>query len=183
LKSVDHARLKNAALEILTAIGEDVGRDGLKDTPRRFADAWREFIEYDPGRVNTSFTTVESDQMVVVSGMEVWSLCEHHLLPFRCKVAVAYIPDGKLLGLSKLGRIAQEAAHRLQVQERLVAQIAGRIKELAETDDVAVFAEGEHLCMTMRGVRTPATMATSVIWGRFRSSPEARSEFLGLVRR
>ena len=179
--SVDHARLKRAATEILLAIGEDPMREGLVDTPRRFADHWREFIDHKPGRVATSFASIESDQMIVVSGMDAWSLCEHHLLPFRVRVAVGYISDRRILGLSKFGRIVAEAAHRLQLQERLTRNVADRVRDLAKTENIAVFAQGEHLCMAMRGVKMPATMTTSVMGGLFRTKPEARAEFLSLA--
>jgi len=180
--SVNHAQIQRAVRQILSAIGEDPDREGLEETPRRVADAWKEFIDFEPGRLTTHFATVESDQLVVVSGMEVWSLCEHHLLPFRVRLAVGYISEKKLLGLSKFGRIVREAAHKLQLQERMTREIADRMKELVGTDNIAVLAQGEHLCMCMRGVKMPATMTTSVMWGLFRTGPEARAEFLSLAR-
>jgi GTP cyclohydrolase I len=181
--SVDHQRLMTAAREILVAIGEDPWREGLIETPRRFADAWAEFIDFEPGRMRTHFASVESDQMVVVSGMETYSLCEHHLLPFRVEMAVGYIPKDKLLGLSKFGRIVEHAAHRLQLQERLTRNVADMVAELTDTMDVAVVARGTHSCMAMRGVRMEAAMTTSVMLGHFRDLPEARAEFLELIRR
>jgi GTP cyclohydrolase I len=179
---VDHSMLMQAARDILYAIGEDLDREGLKDTPRRFADAWREFIDFKPGILSTHFARVETDQMVVVSGMETYSLCEHHLLPFRVRLAVGYIPKDKLLGLSKFGRIVEYAAHRLQLQERLTRNVADLVVELTKTDDVAVVARGTHSCMAMRGVRMEAEMTTSVMLGHFRQLPEARAEFLELAR-
>ena len=167
---------------MLLAIGEDPSRPGIVDTPRRFADMWREFIEYEPGRVDTVFESVETDQMVVVSGMRVWSLCEHHMLPFFCDISVGYIAADRVLGLSKLGRIAHACAHRLQIQERLVQQIADTVVGVVGTEDVAVLASGEHLCMTMRGIKTPAKMVSSVMRGTFRENVETRAEFLSLCR-
>jgi GTP cyclohydrolase IA len=172
-----------ACREILAAIGEDPGRDGLRDTPRRFADWWREFVAHDPGRTETAFALEEADQLVAVRGMRVWSLCEHHLLPFRCDLTVGYIARDRILGLSKFGRLAHRAAHRLQLQERLASDLADDIGRLAGTPDVAVLARGEHLCMTMRGVRTPAEMASSVVRGAFRDDPRVRAEWLALAAR
>jgi GTP cyclohydrolase I len=163
-------------------LGEDPGREGLKDTPRRVVDAWREFIDHDPGRLATAFEHSTVDQMVVVSGVRVWSVCEHHLLPFWCDLSMAYIPNGRVLGLSKLVRIAQAHAHRLNLQERLVANIADHIATLAEVEDVAVVGRGEHLCLTMRGAKSPHIMTTSDLRGRFRDDERARAEFLSLAK-
>lgn len=179
---VDKAALERIGRELLAAIGEDPDRDGLKDTPKRFAKWWAEFIDRDHGSIDRTFTVTDVDEIVAVSGMRVWSLCEHHLLPFHATVAVGYIPTGKVLGLSKFARIAHRAAGRLQVQERLVNDIADAIVTHTGSVDVAVIAQGEHLCMSMRGVRTPAQMHTSVMRGKFRTHPEARAEFLNLVR-
>jgi len=118
--------------------------------------------------------------MVIVSGIKVWSLCEHHLLPFWCNITIGYIAKNKVLGLSKFGRIAHKYAHQLQIQEQLVSQIADEVCSVTDSNDVAVLAEGEHLCMTMRGIRTPAIMKSSVMRGVFRDKPEARQEFLDL---
>lgn len=181
-KKVDAKKLESLGRELLLAIGEDPKREGIQDTPRRWAKWWGEFIDYDPGKVGTAFQQVRADQMVVVSGMRVWSLCEHHLLPFYCDVSVGYITAGKVLGLSKFARLAHKHAHSLQVQERLVHQLAQDIQRLAGTEDVAVLARGEHLCMTMRGVRTPGVMVSSVMQGQFRDHHEVRNEFLTAVR-
>ncbi len=178
---VDRTKLQAACRLILDAIGENAGRDGLLDTPRRFADAWAEFIDYEPGRTETTFESAETDQMVVISGIRVWSLCEHHLLPFSSTVSIGYMATDKVLGLSKFGRIAHEAAHRLQLQERMSQQIADRVAELTGSPDVAVVCRGEHLCMSMRGIRTPAIMVSSVARGLFRDVPSARAEFLSLA--
>jgi GTP cyclohydrolase I len=179
-KPVDQGKVREATLMLLDAIGENPLREGLRDTPDRVARAWAEFMDYDPGKVSASFASEGTDQMVVVSGMRVWSLCEHHLLPFYCDVTVGYLADDHLLGLSKLARIAHKHAHGLQVQERLVEQIAAEVKDLAGTRDVAVVASGVHLCMVMRGVRTDGRMTSASISGRFRE-PSARAEFMSLA--
>lgn len=179
--TVDFDRVKKLAGELLEAIGEDPTRDGIRDTPERYAKWWKEFIDYDAGKVETAFAIENVDEMVAVTGMEVWSLCEHHLLPFTAQVSVAYIPNGAVLGLSKFARIAHRHAHKLQVQERLVQDIANEIAELTGSDNVAVVIDGQHSCMSARGIRTKGSMRTSVMNGVFRSKPEARAEFLSLV--
>lgn len=179
---VDRAALLRIGRELLIALGEDPDREGLKDTPRRWADWWQEFIEYDPGRTDTCFHNVTTDQMVVVSGMRVWSVCEHHLLPFWCDVSIGYIANDRVLGLSKFARIAHQYAHSLQIQEQLCQQIANEVQHIAKTDSVAVIAQGEHLCMSMRGIRTQGLMTSSVMSGVFKSKSDARMEFLQLVR-
>lgn len=180
-QKVDYPRLLELGRELLLAIGEDPEREGLLETPRRWADSWREFIEYDPGTTDTVFATSSTDQMVTVSGMRVSSLCEHHLLPFWCDVAIGYIADGKVLGLSKFARIAHQFAHQLQLQERLGQQIADEVSRITGTENVAVVLKGEHLCMTTRGIRTPGTMTSSVMRGVFRDEYETRMEFLRLI--
>jgi len=141
-------------------------------------------MEYDAGKIDTTFQFEEfhTDQMVICSGVPVFSFCEHHLLPFRSEVSMAYIANERVLGLSKFARIAHAKAHKLQVQERLVEEIATEIVRITESRDVAVIAQGEHLCMQMRGVRSEGLMTTSVMRGMFRSS-DAREEFLSIVLR
>src|SRR6266436_448717 len=180
-KRVDYPRLLALGHELLLAIGEDPEREGLRETPRRWANVWREFMEYDPGTTETTFSSVASDQLVCVSGIRVTSLCEHHLLPFRCEVSIGYIPNAKVLGLSKFARIAQQFAHRLQLQERLGQQIADEITRITGTQNVAVVLKGEHYCMTARGIRTPGRMTSSVMRGVFRTQSETRMEFLRLI--
>jgi GTP cyclohydrolase IA len=180
-KRVDYPKLLALGRELLIAIGEDPEREGLRETPRRWANAWREFMEYDPGTTETTFSSVASDQLVCVSGIRVASLCEHHLLPFWCEVSIGYIPNAKVLGLSKFARIAQQFAHRLQLQERLGQQIADEITRITGTQNVAVVLKGEHSCMTARGIRTPGRMTTSVLRGVFRTQSETRMEFLRLI--
>ncbi len=182
-QKVDYPRLLALGRELLLAIGEDPDREGLQDTPRRWANWWREFIEYDPGTTETTFTSVATDQMVCVSGMRVWSLCEHHLLPMWCDVSIGYITGDKVLGLSKFARIAHKYAHRLQIQERLGEQIADEISCITGTQDVAVVLKGEHLCMSARGIRTPGVMTSSIMRGVFRTEYEKRMEFLQFVSR
>lgn len=179
-KKVDHDRVKHLVRELLVALGENPDREGLLETPRRIADFWREFIEYDPGKLETTFDSVRHNQMVAVTGMRVWSMCEHHMLPFWCDVSVAYIADDKVLGLSKFARIAHKNAHALSLQEKLVADISDDLKQILGTKDVAVMAKGEHLCMTMRGIRTPHRMISSALDGQFLKA-ETRAEFFNLV--
>ncbi|RKT53821.1 GTP cyclohydrolase I [Saccharothrix australiensis] len=167
--------LEGLARQLLVEIGEDPDRDGLRGTPARYARWWREFTDYDPGRIETVFQSVGSDQLVEVNDIKVWSLCEHHLLPFWCEVSIAYVARGRLLGLSKFARIAHDHAHRLQIQERLTQGIADAVVEASGSPDVAVRATGEHLCMTMRGIRTGARMNTSVLRGVFQSDPQMRA--------
>lgn len=170
-----------AVRALLIAIGENPDREGLIETPRRVAKFWSEFIEYDPGKTETAFESIKSGQLVVVSGMRVYSLCEHHLLPFWCEVSVAYVADKKVLGLSKFARIAHQFAHRLQVQERLVEQVAQEASRLLGTPDVAVTASGVHTCMTMRGIKTDGVMTSSAMLGKFQKVSELRQEFAQVV--
>ncbi len=179
-KKIDHAKVKSLVRDLLEALGEDPDREGLKETPRRIANFWKEFVEYDAGKIDTTFSAVKHNQMVCVTGMRVWSMCEHHMLPFWCDVAIAYIADDKVLGLSKFARIAHKHAHKLTLQEQLVADIAHEVRDILGTEDVAVLAKGEHLCMTMRGIRTPHLMISSALNGQFHK-PEQRQEFLQLV--
>lgn len=175
-------RLEAICRDLLTEIGEDPTRDGLRETPRRWAKMWREFVDYQPGALGTVFECRHSDQMVIVSGMRVWSLCEHHLLPFWCDVSIGYITHSHLIGLSKLARIAHAHAHKLQVQEQLGRDIAEEVSARTGSPDVAVLLRGEHTCMTMRGIRTTGLMTSSVVLGAFKTNDAARAEFLSLVR-
>ncbi len=179
-QKIDYDKVKSSVTELLTALGEDPNREGLKETPRRIANFWREFIEYDAGKLDTTFSAVKHNQMVAVTGMKVWSMCEHHMLPFWCDVSIAYIADDKVLGLSKFARIAHKHAHKLTLQEQLVSDIANEVKVILGTEDIAVMAKGEHLCMTMRGIQTPHRMISSALSGKFHQ-PEQRAEFFRLV--
>lgn len=155
----------------------------MERTPERVARWWSEFVDYDPGVMDTAFPVEHVDQMVVVSGIETWSLCAHHLLPFSATVSIGYIADEVVLGLSKFARIAHACAHRPTSQEQLVAAIADKVTEVAWSPNVAVTATGKHLCMAMRGIKSPASMTTSVTRGLFREDPRARAEWLALLGR
>ena len=179
-RKIDHDKVKLLVRELLSAIGEDPDREGLKETPRRIANFWKEFIEYDAGKLDTTFSAGKHNQMVAVTGMRVWSMCEHHMLPFWCDISIAYIADDKVLGLSKFARIAHKHAHKLTLQEQLVSDIANHLKVVLGTDNVAVMAKGEHLCMTMRGIKTPHRMISSALSGAFHKA-EQRAEFFRLV--
>ena len=181
-KKVDYNKLLEIGRDLLVAIGENPEREGLVETPKRFAKHWRDFIEFDAGKIDTTFGSVTTNQMVVVSGMRVWSLCEHHLLPFWCDVTIGYIAQDKVIGLSKLARIAHKHSHSLQVQERLVDQIANEISEIIGCDNVAVYAKGVHTCMVMRGIKTDGVMSSSVMRGAFYNDEKARSEFFYLAK-
>ena len=169
---VDVARLEAAYREVLLAIGEDPDREGLRDTPRRAAAAWQEFLDTQAERLSATFThQTTGNSYVLVCGIDCWTLCEHHLLPFRLTLAVAYLPTGgQVLGLSKLARIVAHHARRLQLQERLCDEVADDLTRYSGSPDIAVWAEGEHLCMSMRGVRaTGARTVTEVLRGRLRT--------------
>lgn len=177
---VDRNRLEGIGRALMDALGYDMDEPSTKDTPKRWAKWWDEFLNYSDERMVTTFSAEQIDQLVVVSGIRVWSLCEHHLLPFYCDIAMGYIVNDRALGLSKLGRIAHYHAHTLQVQERLVTQIADHLAEATGSQSVAVVARGEHLCMTMRGIKTPSVMTSSAMRGLFRTDAAARAEFLRL---
>jgi GTP cyclohydrolase I len=177
-----YKQLERLATDLLTVIGEDPNRAGLKDTPKRFAKYWQEFIEYDAGKIDTTFDTVTVDQMVAVSGIRVWSLCEHHLLPFWCDIAVGYITRDRVIGLSKIPRICHQQAHKLQLQERLVDDIATEISAITGSPSVCVIAKGVHTCMSMRGIKSDGVMVSSVMRGQFKDHHETRMEFLELAK-
>jgi GTP cyclohydrolase I len=181
ISDLNHGRIQAAIDLLLKSIGEDPTREGLVDTPARVASFWKEFIDYDPGNIDVTFESVQVDQMVAVTGIRVWSLCEHHLLPFWCDLSIGYLTTGSVIGLSKMARIAHKHAHKLQIQERMVDQIAKELQELV-SDDVAVIGKGFHMCMAMRGIKTPATMVTSAMRGRFLTKPEVRAEFMELIK-
>ena len=185
---VDQARIAAATAEILDAIGEDAGREGLIATPERVGRAWAELTagyHIDPVKlINDAIFEVDHDDMVIVRDIEFYSLCEHHLLPFAGRAHVAYIPRGKIVGLSKIPRIVDMYARRLQVQERMTRQIADFIDSVLAPHGVAVVLEGVHLCAVMRGVKKhEASMTTSSMLGTFRENPVARNEFQVLLGR
>lgn len=176
--AVDQDRVRNAVRELLLAIGENPDREGLAQTPARVARYWAEFIDYHPGIIATTFEGETAEAPVVVAGMRVHSNCEHHLLPFSCDVTVGYIPHGRVIGLSKLARIAHMHAHRLQLQERLVHQIAETVQAVSGTRDVMVVASGEHSCMATRGIKTAGLMTTTDARGAFLADPALRGEVM-----
>ena len=172
---------------LLKEIGEDPGRDGLARTPERVAKAMRFFTqgyEQEPLEIlNDALFDVTYDEMVIVKDIDFYSLCEHHLLPFFGRVHVAYIPNGKVVGLSKIPRLVEMFARRLQVQERLTTQIAETLEQVLRPKGVAVVVESIHLCMMMRGVQSQnASAITSSIRGEFEKDSKTRSEFMNLIR-
>ncbi|HWF12356.1 MAG TPA: GTP cyclohydrolase I FolE [Candidatus Acidoferrales bacterium] len=172
--------------KILVEIGEDPNRDGLRRTPERFEKAFRFLTSgyhQDPEKLlNGAMFTVCYDQMVLLKDIEFYSLCEHHLLPFFGKCHVAYIPDKKVVGLSKIPRLVNMFARRLQIQERLTNQIANSIQQKIAPLGVGVVIEGRHLCMAMRGVEKESSQTvTSAMLGSFKDNPKTREEFLSLI--
>jgi GTP cyclohydrolase I len=175
--------LAETVLRQLQILGEDVGRDGLKETPSRVAKSLRELTEgyqQDAALILSKVFEVDYDEMVVLNGIEFWSLCEHHLLPFHGTASVGYIPNGKVVGISKLARLVHCYSRRLQLQEKLTSQIAHAIDDTLKPQGVGVLIKATHLCMALRGVKTPANMVTSCLLGAMRNEPETRSEFLKL---
>ena len=172
---------------LLEHIGENVNREGLKDTPRRAAESlkyltkgYKENIDQ---IVNKAIFTSDNDEMVIVKNIEMYSMCEHHLLPFYGKCHVGYLPDGKIIGLSKISRIVDVFARRLQIQENLTKQIAETIMKYTGAKGVGVVIEAKHLCTIMRGVeKQNSSMITSYMLGQFRTNLSTRSEFLSLIK-
>ena len=185
---IDIPSIEAAISKILVAIGEDPQRDGLQRTPERIARMYAELLSGCSGDpysvVNGAIFEVQYDEIVLVRDIEFYSLCEHHMLPFLGRVHVAYIPDGKILGLSKIPRIVDLFSRRLQVQERMTRQIADSIRDLLHPQGVGVVVEALHLCMSMRGVqKNNARMTTSAMHGAFRANPATRQEFLENIAR
>ena len=177
------AAVEKAVYQILENVGENPEREGLQRTPERVAKMYDELMagyHVDPVKlINDALFTVDYNEMVVVKEIDFASMCEHHMLPFLGKAHVAYIPKGKVVGLSKIPRIVEMFARRLQVQERMTQQIAGFIDETLQPYGVAVVIEGVHMCMMMRGVKKAnASMITSSVLGIFRKDPKTRSEFM-----
>jgi GTP cyclohydrolase I len=185
--SLTSASFEELMRELLVRLGEDPQRDGLLDTPERMVKAMQYLTkgyQEDPGKIlNEALFDVDYDEMVIVKDIEMFSLCEHHLLPFFGKVHVAYIPNKKVIGLSKIPRLIDVFARRLQVQERLTVQIAESIQSAIQPQGVGVVIEARHLCMMMRGVEKQHSAAvTSSMLGVFRDEQETRQEFLALIR-
>lgn len=183
---VDQAEVQRLVKQLLAAIGEDPERDGLLDTPARIARMYEEIfagLDQDPVAILSTSFEEAFDEMVILREIPFYSMCEHHFMPFHGQAHVGYLPNGKIVGLSKIARAVEVFAKRPQVQERLTGQIADCIQDVLGAKGVGVVIEAEHLCMTMRGVRKPgAKMVTSAMRGRFREEVNTRQEFLGLIR-
>jgi GTP cyclohydrolase IA len=182
---VDHERLRKAVREILFAVGEDPDREGLRETPQRVARMYAEMfagLRSDPCAPLRKTFTEKYDEMVVVKDIGFESMCEHHLLPFVGKAHVAYLPNGKIVGLSKLARAVEILAHRPQVQERMTQELADLLMKELDARGVGVILEATHTCMTIRGIRKPGSLcSTSAMRGGFKDNLSTRSEFLALV--
>jgi GTP cyclohydrolase I len=183
---MNQAKVEKFILDLLTEIGEDPKREGLRNTPKRVANAY-EFLTKGyriniEELLNDAIFNEKYDEMVLVKNIDFYSLCEHHLLPFYGRIHVGYIPDGKIVGLSKIPRIVDVFSRRLQVQERMTQQIADTIEEFLQPKGVAVVAEAFHMCMMMRGVEKQNSSATtSAVHGVFKEDARTRTEFLELI--
>ena len=180
-------QMEDAFREIIAGIGEDVNREGLQQTPQRASKAFRfltkGYAENIEDVINNAVFKTDTDEMIVVKNLELYSLCEHHLLPFIGKCHIAYLPRGKVLGLSKIARLVDVFARRLQTQEVLTKQIAETIMKSVNAAGVAVVIEAQHLCMMMRGVeKQNSVMTTSCMLGGFRKHSSTRNEFLSLIK-
>jgi len=186
IESVDQAAVREAVRRIVEAIGDDPDREGLADTPRRMAEMYAELfsgLNRDPREVLSTGFQESHREMVILKNIPFYSLCEHHFLPFHGQAHVGYVPEGRIVGASKIARAVDIFARRPQLQERLTGQIADAIMENLSPDGVAVVIEAEHLCIAMRGVqKAGTTLITSAIRGGFRRRAVTRSEFLALVR-
>ena len=179
--------MENLFLKILESIGEDVKREGLRSTPKRAAEAFRfltkGYNEDIEKIVNNAIFESDASEIVLVKDIELYSMCEHHLMPFIGKAHVAYIPNGKVIGLSKIARIVEVYARRLQIQENLTRQIAETVEKYTEAQGVAVVIEAKRLCMMMRGVeKQNSEMITSCVLGEFHDDPSTRAEFFSLIK-
>jgi GTP cyclohydrolase I len=186
--NMDFESIRNAVIEIIKGVGEDPEREGLSNTPDRVSRMYAELLSgysADPEKIiNGALFHINYDEMVLVRDIEFYSLCEHHMLPFLGRAHVAYLPKGKVIGLSKIPRIVEMYARRLQVQERMTRQIADLLQETLEPHGVAVVVEAMHLCSMMRGVKKhDARMTTSAMHGAFRANLATRQEFLENISR
>jgi GTP cyclohydrolase I len=183
--SVDLPRIEEAVREILAAVGEDPNREGLRETPRRVAKMYAEMfsgLHKDPRTHLQKFFTEKYDEMVLVRDIAFDSMCEHHMLPFSGVAHIGYIPNGKVVGLSKLARVVEVVSHRPQVQERMTEDLANLLIDELDVKGVAVVIEATHSCMTIRGVRKPGSVCvTSAMKGVFRSSLSSRAEVMNLI--
>lgn len=181
----DSSKIERIVKQLITALGENVGREGLVETPQRVARAFEKVLSgysQDPKKLLTTFTEKSYDEMIVVRDIEFYSTCEHHFLPFFGKAHIGYIPNGKIIGLSKIPRLVEIFSRRLQNQERLTVEIAQALKELINPKGVGVVLEGKHLCMMARGVeKQGSTVLTSSMIGLFKREMNTRSEFLKLI--
>jgi GTP cyclohydrolase I len=183
VREIDHAAVERAARDLLRALGSDVAAEGLRETPRRVADAFTELLTPRPFRA-TTFPSEGYDGLIIARSIPFHSLCMHHLLPFHGVAHVGYLPRDRIIGLSKLGRVVELFARDLQIQERLTTQVAGWLQEELDPKGVGVVIEAEHLCMSLRGVqKVGATTVTSALLGRVREDPRTRQEFLALTGR
>jgi GTP cyclohydrolase I len=184
-KTVDHERIRAAVREILLAVGEDPDREGLQDTPDRVARMYAELfsgLNKDPREHLRKTFTQKYDEMVVERNIRFESVCEHHLLPFLGKAHIAYLPNGKIVGLSKLARVVEVLSRRPQVQERMTEELADLLMEELNARGVGVILEASHTCMTIRGVRKPDSICTtSAMRGAFRTNQSTRAELMALV--
>lgn len=184
-QAVDHARIRAAVREILLAVGEDPDREGLVETPDRVARMYAEMfagLHQDPRAFLKKTFTQKYDEVVLVKDIGFESMCEHHLLPFHGKAHIAYLPKGKIIGLSKPARVVEVLARRPQVQERMTEELADLLMEELDARGVAVILEATHSCMTIRGIRKPGSMCTtSAMRGTFRSNPSTRAELMSLI--
>ena len=183
---MENDKIENLTKQLIEEIGEDPSREGLLKTPSRVSKAWNFFsggYNQDLDKIiNNAVFNEDATDMVVVRDVEFFSLCEHHLIPFFGRAHVAYLPNGKVIGLSKIPRIIDMFSRRLQVQERLTRQIAETVKEILDPIGVAVIMEGQHMCMQMRGVEKQNSLTTtSSMLGKFRESDRTRSEFLSII--
>ena len=184
-ENMDLKKIENAVRAILEAVGENPQREGLKDTPMRVGRMYQELLagfSHNPKEHLQSVFTEKCDEVILLRDIPFYSICEHHLMPFIGKAHIAYLPDEKVLGVSKLARIVDCFARRLQVQERLTAQIADFLTENLAPQGVAVVLEASHSCMTIRGIKKPgSTMVTSALRGIFKKDPRSRAEVLSLM--
>lgn len=185
---MDKQRIENAVKEILLAIGEDPQREGLLETPKRVAKMYEEVfdgIKYSNDEIAEKYDkcfTTEDDGLVVVKDIECFSYCEHHMaLMYNLKIGVAYIPNGKVIGLSKIARVCDAVCRRLQIQERITSDIAEVLEKILKTENIAVFVTGEHSCMTARGIKKPGTKTTThILRGKFKTDAQLRSEVVNI---